>query len=83
MSVIKRVIGGEKATNLRVQKNVLIVGVERRATKADIKKEVENVFNVKVVRVNTLITPKGEKKAYVTFAKEFKVDDILSKMGLV
>ncbi len=44
---------------------------------------VEKLFNVKVKKVNTLITSDGKKKAYVTIDKNYKAQDILSKLGVM
>ena len=47
-----------------------------------VKKEVEKLFKVKVGRVNTKITPKGVKQAYVKI-KEGKADDIAAQLKIV
>jgi len=57
--------------------------VENNATKKQIKDEVEKTFNVKVVSVNTVITPKGGKHAVVRLAKEFKADDVAAKLKMI
>ncbi|RLE51058.1 MAG: 50S ribosomal protein L23, partial [Candidatus Methanomethylicota archaeon] len=44
---------------------------------------IEKLFDVKVVKVNTLITPKGEKKAYIKLAPEFKASDIATRLGIL
>jgi large subunit ribosomal protein L23 len=81
--IIKEILTTEKATTLMTKENSLTLLVDRNSNKVEIKREVERIFNVKVVRVNTVITPKGEKKAYVKLAKEFKAEEIVSKMGLL
>lgn len=43
----------------------------------------EQLFGVKVVKVRTLITPRGEKKAYVKLAPEYKALDVATKLGAV
>ncbi|MGC9122095.1 MAG: 50S ribosomal protein L23, partial [Thermogladius sp.] len=48
-----------------------------------IKEAVERLFNVKVVKVNTVITPRGEKKAYVKLASEYKASDVATQLGLL
>jgi large subunit ribosomal protein L23 len=63
--------------------NTLVVIVDRNATKKDIKNEIEKTFNVKVRKVNTLITPQGEKKAYIKLNPEFKASDIAHKLGIL
>jgi large subunit ribosomal protein L23 len=73
----------EKALFLLDKYNKIVLIVNRNSTKKDIKNAVEKLFNVKVKKVNTLITPEGKKKAYVTIDKNYKAQDILSKLGLM
>ncbi|AIG98918.1 MULTISPECIES: 50S ribosomal protein L23 [Archaeoglobus] len=65
-----------------LEKNVLTAIVDMRARKEHIKKEIEKLFNVEVERVNTLITPKGEKKAYIKLKPDYSAEEILSKLGV-
>ena len=53
------------------------------STKAEIKKDIEALFGVKVASVNTLITPTGLKRAYVRLAKGSKADDVAAKLKIV
>ncbi len=81
--VIIRPLHTEKALLLIEKHNTLTFIVSRDATKHDIKYAVEKLFNVKVVKVNTLITPRGEKKAYVKLSEEYKASDIASRLGIL
>jgi len=81
-SIIVRPIISEKAIEHIERFNKLIFIVDRRATKKQIKEAVEKLFNVKVVKVNTLITPEGEKKAYVTLSPEYNASDIATRLGI-
>ena len=83
MQAIKYPISTEKAVRLMELDNKLTFMVERKANKNDIKKEIEKMFNVKVVKVNTLITPLGLKKAYVKLSKETPAIDVATKLGLM
>jgi large subunit ribosomal protein L23 len=76
-------IATEKAVGLVERENKMVFVVEMGSTKAQIKREVEERFAVKVAKVNTLITPKGEKRAYVKLAKGFKADTIAAKLKMV
>ncbi|MEM0480696.1 MAG: 50S ribosomal protein L23 [Candidatus Aenigmatarchaeota archaeon] len=73
----------EKSLRLAEKNNVITFIVDRRATKGQIKKEVEKRFNVKVEKVNTLITRKGLKKAYVKLKKEYNASELLAKLTVV
>ncbi|MCG2909682.1 50S ribosomal protein L23 [Sulfolobus sp. SCGC AB-777_L09] len=81
--IIKEFLSTEKAIKLIESQNTLVVIVDRNATKKDIKNEIEKTFNVKVRKVNTLITPQGEKKAYIKLNPEFKASDIAHKLGIL
>ncbi|MEK6835054.1 MAG: 50S ribosomal protein L23 [Nanoarchaeota archaeon] len=83
MEVIKYPISTEKAVRLMELDNKLTFMVEIKATKLDIKKAIEKMFNVKVIKVNTLITPLGTKKAYVKLSKETPAIDVATKLGLM
>ena len=55
MSVIIKPIISEKMNNVAEKYNRYGFMVTREATKPEIKREIESVYKVKVVRVNTLI----------------------------
>ncbi len=81
--IIIRPLHTEKAINYIEKENTLVFIVDRRATKHDIKRAVEELFEVKVEKVRTLITPRGEKKAYVKLAPEYKASEIAAHLGLI
>ncbi len=72
----------EKAMKLVELENKLIFVVSLKSTKPEIKEAVEKLYEVKVLDVNTLVTTKGLKKAYVKLAPEFKADEVATKMGI-
>jgi len=82
-SIIIRPLMTEKALTKIEKENTLVFIVHRKATKHQIREAVEKLFGVKVVKVNTLITPEGEKKAYVKLAPEYKAEEIASRLGLL
>ncbi len=63
--------------------NKLIFIVNLKAGKSDIKKAVEELYDVKVSKVNLLITPQGVKKAFVKLTPEFKASDVAIKLGIL
>ncbi len=81
--ILIRPVQSEKALRLIEETNTLTFIVKRSATKHDVKRAVEKAFNVKVEKVNTLITPRGEKKAYVKLAKEYSASDVAARLGLL
>jgi len=82
-SIIVRIHMSEKALRLIEEQNTLTLIVDRNATKHQIKKAVEEIYGVKVEKVRTLITPRGEKKAYVKLAKEHSASELATRLGLV
>ena len=63
--------------------NKLVFVVNKKAKKAEIKQAVEEIFKAKVKSVNTFISPKGIKKAYVQFSIETPAVDIATQLGLI
>lgn len=59
--VIKKVLLTEKGTRLAEEQNKYLFRVAREANKVEIKKAVEELFNVRVMAVNTM-RRKGKKK---------------------
>ncbi len=72
----------EKAVMLIEAQNILTFKVDKNKTKSDIKKEVEELFEVKVEKVKTLIRG-NQKYTYVKLNKEFPAIDIATKLGLI
>jgi large subunit ribosomal protein L23 len=52
----------EKSTILREQENKYIFKVSPRATKNEIKKLLENIYNVEVTKINVINTPAKSKR---------------------
>jgi large subunit ribosomal protein L23 len=73
-----------EAASLMVEtENKLLFVVNVKAGKSDVKKAVEQLYEVEVDRVTVLITPKGEKKAFVKLKPEFKASDVAIKLGIL
>ena len=82
-NVIKHPLSTEKTIRLMESENKLLFVVDRLATKQEIKKAIEETFKVKVASVNTLISTKGEKRAYVRFSPQTPAIDIATNLGLM
>lgn len=75
-------IATEKAVMMIEAQNVLTFRTDKNKTKEQIKKEIEELFEVKVEKVRTLI--KGNRKyAYVKLKKQFPAIDLATKLGLM
>ena len=72
----------EKATNLREKENKIIFVVDRDATKNQIEKAMEELFGVKIAKVNTTIDMNGRKKAYIKLEPEFSAEELASKLKI-
>ncbi len=83
LDIIKYPLATEKAIRTMEIENKLMFIVEKKATKPEIKKAVEEAFKVKVTKVNTTILPSGKKKAYVTLAHETPARDVATQLGLL
>ena len=82
-NIIKYPLNTEKTVRLMEKENKLLFVVDMKAKKQDIKKAIEEIFSVKVLKVNTHITAKGEKRAFISLSKEFPAADIITKLGLM
>ena len=80
---IKHLLSTEKAVRMMQQENKLTFIVDEKATKQEVKKAIEEKFKVKIVAVNTLNTPDGRKKAYITLAPEHQALDIATQLGAI
>jgi large subunit ribosomal protein L23 len=72
----------EKSMNSIDQKNELTFVIRRTAEKGQVKSAIEELYEVKVERVNTQITSRGVKLAYVKLSEEDSAEDIAMKMGV-
>jgi len=80
--VILGVVITQDAVSLIERENKLTFIVSLRATKSDVKRAVESLYGVRVEKVNTLITPRGEKKAFVKLKPEYRASDLAVRLGV-
>lgn len=72
----------EKAVDQIEGQNKLTFIVNLKANKYKVKRAVEELYEVKVDKVNLLITSKGLKKAFIKLKPEFKASDLAIKLGI-
>lgn len=82
-SVLKYPIATEKTFRMVELENKLLFVIDLKSNKTDVKKAVEEAFNVKVETVNTYTTSRGSKRAYVKLNKENPAIDVMTKLGLM
>lgn len=80
-NVIISPIATEKSMLVMEKENKLTFVVYRKANKAQIKEEVEKRFDLKVLKVNTVITKNG-KKAIVELDESYSADEIAGRIGV-
>jgi large subunit ribosomal protein L23 len=73
----------ESASLMVERDNKLLFIVNPKAGKSDVKKAVEELYAVKVQKVNVLMTSQGDKKAFVKLNVEFKASDVAIKLGIL
>ncbi len=72
----------EKAVMAIETQNVLTFVTEKERTKTEIKKEIVDLFKVKIDSIKTHI--RGNKKyVHIKLKKEFPAIDIATKLGLI
>jgi large subunit ribosomal protein L23 len=80
--IIKRPLVTEKTFDLIERENKLVLIVDRLSNKSQIKRAIEKIYEVKIIKVNTLITPEGEKKAFIKLHPDYSAQDIAIDLGI-
>ncbi|MFQ6064666.1 MAG: 50S ribosomal protein L23 [Candidatus Bathyarchaeia archaeon] len=73
----------EAASRMIETENKLVFVVNIKATKADVKRAVEELYEVVVERVNVSITPRGKKKAFVKLHPDYRASDVAIRLGIL
>jgi len=82
-AIIKYPLTTESSMKLIEDSNTLVFIVDIKSNKRQIKAAVKDLYNIETEKVNTLITPKGLKKAYVRLSKEFDALDVANRVGVI
>ncbi len=73
----------EDTVKLIETENKITFIVRNEASKHDVRRAVEELYEVKVSRVSTLTTPEGRKKAYVKLSPESKASELAVRLGIL
>ncbi len=73
----------EKSIGLIEKENKLVFIVNLKANKVDIKHAMEKAFDVRVDDVTTMITRKGQKKAFIKLSKYNSASEIATRLGML
>lgn len=80
---IKYPVSTEKAIRLMESENKLVFIADRKDTKPEIKAKVEEMFKVKIIKINTSIDRDGKKRAVVTLSADDLAIDVATNLGLM
>jgi len=72
----------EKSVRLIEAENTIVIEINRKMKKPELKKEFEDIFKVKVDKIRTIIKD-NKKIAYVKLNKENPAIDIATKFGMI
>ncbi|MBR9677631.1 50S ribosomal protein L23 [Candidatus Woesearchaeota archaeon] len=81
--IIKYPLSTEKSLRLMEAENKLIFIVDNKATKTEIKEAIESIYNVKVIKVTTMIGPDSKKKAFIKFDNKNPAIDLATNLGMM
>jgi len=82
-AIVKYPLSTESAIKTIEDNNTLVLIVDKKATKPLIRKACQDLYQIKVKKVNTLIRPDGYKKAYVVLSKEHDALEVANKIGIM
>merc|ERR1719414_1182346 len=82
-NIIKHPYTTESAMKKIEDNNTLVFIVDVKANKFQVKTAVKKLYEIEVVKVNTLIRPDGKKKAYVRLAPDYDALDVANKIGII
>ncbi|MFA5485179.1 MAG: 50S ribosomal protein L23 [Candidatus Pacearchaeota archaeon] len=80
--ILEKIISTEKIVRQIEIDNILVFQVDRAINKPEIKKEIEDLFKVKVDKIRTF-TRLNKKYAYVKLNSKYPAIDIATKLGLM
>ncbi|KAK9480454.1 ribosomal protein L23, N-terminal domain-containing protein [Lipomyces japonicus] len=63
--------------------NTIVFIVDIKANKRHIKDAIKGLYNAEVSKVTTLITPTGQKKAYIKLSSESETLDVANRAGFI
>ncbi|KAL7423593.1 60S ribosomal protein L25 [Cryptotrichosporon argae] len=82
-ATIRHPLSTESAMKKIEDHNTLVFIVDLKANKRHIKDAVKKLYDVEAAKVNTLIRPDGQKKAYVRLTADHDALEVANKIGLI
>merc|ERR1712054_335759 len=82
--ILKYPLTTESAMKKIEENNTLVFIVDVRASKLQIKEAIKKMYEpIDVSKINTLVRPDGQKKAYVHLTQDFDALDVANKIGII
>jgi len=81
--VIKFPLSTEKSIRQIEFDNKLVFVVDNTSCKSEVKQAVEELFKVKVIKVNIQNSARGQKTAYVKLSSKDLASDVSADLGLI
>jgi len=81
--ILKYPLTTESAMKKIEDNNTLVFIVDINANKHHIKDAIHKMYEIKALKVNTLIRPDGTKKAYVRLTSDYDALDVANKIGII
>lgn len=81
--VIRYPLTTESAMKKIEDHNTLVFLVDNMANKRQIKAAVKELYTIDALRVNTLVRPDGQKKAYVKLTSDHDALDVANRIGVI
>jgi len=82
-AVLKHPLTTESAMKKIEDNNTLVFIVDVRSNKYQIKQAVKRLYDIQAEKVNCLIRPDGQKKAYVRLTSDYDALDVANKIGII
>ena len=82
-AIVKYPLTTESSMKKIEDHNTLTFIVDLRSNKNNIKDAVKGLYEVDVLKINTLIRPDGKKKAYVRLTADHDALDVANRIGII
>ncbi len=80
--ILKQPVVTESTFDLIDKHNKIVFLVQRSANKYQIREAIERIYGVKVMKVNTMITTSGTKKAFIKLHPSDSAAELAIKLGI-
>ncbi|XP_030666083.1 60S ribosomal protein L23a-like [Nomascus leucogenys] len=82
-AIIRLPLTAESAMKKIEDNNTLVFIVDVKANKHQIKQDVKKLYDMDVAKINSLIWPDGEKKAYVRLDPDYNALSVANKIEII